>query len=247
PCSAITGPVEEFSRTLGFNAAKPGGTFIKIGVGVLRRPDGKAYNQYRLYPIVNHGKWSVRTKRNSVEFTQVLADPASGYAYRYSKTVRLIPGKPEMTIEHRLENTGRRAIASSLFDHNFLVLDKQPTGPDFTITLPYTIHPKHVQGAQLANIAGHRFTYRRRLHGHEVVAAEFSGFGNTAADYRIRIENRKDGAGMTIAGNRPLSREGLWSIRSVIAVEPFIHISVLPGKTFTWEYHYAYYSLNQAK
>lgn len=250
PCSAITGPVEEFSshrKALGFDAAKPGGTFVKIGVGALRKPDDRAYNHYRLYEIVDHGKWSIRTERNSVEFTQVLTDPGSGYAYRYTKIVRLIPGRPEMTIEHSLENTGRQTIATSVYDHNFLVLDKQPTGPDFVITLPYTIHATNVQGAELARIEGNHFTYRKRLRAHEVVAADFSGFGKTTADYKIRIENRKDGAGMTIAGNRPLSREGLWSIRSVIAVEPFIDLSIQPGKTFKWEYHYTYYSLNRGK
>jgi hypothetical protein len=38
PCSAITGPVEEFG-VLGYEEAKAGGTFLKIGVGVLRKPD----------------------------------------------------------------------------------------------------------------------------------------------------------------------------------------------------------------
>src|SRR5437879_460926 len=56
PCSAITGPVEEFStddKALGYDEAKPGGTFIKVGVGVLRKPrDGSNYNRYRLYEIV---------------------------------------------------------------------------------------------------------------------------------------------------------------------------------------------------
>jgi hypothetical protein len=35
----------------------------------------------------------------------------------------------------------------------------------------------------------------------------------------------------------------LWSIRSVIAVEPFIDISVEPGSQSTWQYNYDYYTL----
>src|ERR1700733_11277862 len=42
PCSAITGPVEEFG-VLGYDDAKPGGTFLKIGVGILRKPDDARY------------------------------------------------------------------------------------------------------------------------------------------------------------------------------------------------------------
>jgi len=40
PCSALYGPVNEFQTPLGFNEAKTGGTFIKIGVGVLKKSEG---------------------------------------------------------------------------------------------------------------------------------------------------------------------------------------------------------------
>ena len=246
PCSAIMGPVEEFStqqKALGFDEAKPGGTFIKLGVGVLRRPDAGDYDPYRLYEIVNGGKWSIRANKNSIEFMQELSDPGSGYAYRYTKTVSLARGKPEMMLEHKLENTGRRKIDTSVYDHNFLVLDKQPTGPDYLVRVPFAIHAEHAQHAELARVDGNQFTYQKKLEGRETVSAEFSGFGKTAADYKIDIENRKAGSGMQITGDRPLSKENLWSIRSVLAVEPFIDISIEPGKTFTWRYEYTYYSL----
>ena len=248
PCSAITGPVEEFStegQALGFENAKPGETFLKIGVGVLRRPDGRAYTPYRLYEIVDGGKWSVRKNHDSVEFTQEVNDASSGYGYKYTKTVRLIPGKPEMVLEHSLQNTGRQAIRTSVYDHNFLVLDKQPVGPDYVITLPFAIEAQKLKGAELARIDGHQFGYRKQLEGMQSVSATFVGFGKTAADYAITIENRKVGAGMKISGDRPLSDERLWSIRSVLAIEPFVAMSIEPGKTFTWKYNYAYYTLGQ--
>jgi hypothetical protein len=127
PCSAITGPVEEFStddKALGFDEARPGGTFIKIGVGVLRKPnDGDKYDRYRLYDIVDAGRWKVDTARHSIAFTQDLADPSSGYGYRYRKTIRFPEGRPIMEMDHELKNTGRRPIASTVYNHNFLVLD----------------------------------------------------------------------------------------------------------------------------
>jgi len=46
PCSGVTGPVEEFQThgsALGWDEAKVGGTFIKIGVGVLRKGEA-SYN-----------------------------------------------------------------------------------------------------------------------------------------------------------------------------------------------------------
>src|SRR5947207_1795928 len=56
PFTAMVGPGEEYQtdgRALGFDEAKPGGTFIKIGVGVLRRPDEANYDHSKTYEIVD--------------------------------------------------------------------------------------------------------------------------------------------------------------------------------------------------
>ena len=100
-CSAITGPAEEFltnNRALGYDEAKAGGTFIKIGVGVLRKPDAGNYDRFKLYEMVDPGKWTVKKNSDSIQFTQAVTDPSSGYAYIYRKTVRLTKGKPEMVL-----------------------------------------------------------------------------------------------------------------------------------------------------
>ena len=146
-------------------------------------------------------------------------------------------------IEHKLENTGKHAIDSSVYDHNFLVLDNQPVGPDYTLTLPFEMSARHQQNAQLAEIRGRQFTYRNALTGHDTVSADLTGFGSTAADYNFTIENKAARAGMHISGDRPLSRLNLWSIRTVLALEPFIDMSIKPGDSFTWAYKYTYYSL----
>src|SRR5581483_5121251 len=122
PCAADSGPVEEFQTNgsaLGWDEAKQGGTFIKIGVGVLLKDSAK-YDFVKLYPMVDPGKWSVRPHPESVEFTQELSDPSTGYAYVYQKTMRLVRGKPEMILEHELKNTGHRTIRSTVYNHNFL-------------------------------------------------------------------------------------------------------------------------------
>jgi hypothetical protein len=55
----ITGPAEEFATPLGYDEAAPGGTFVKIGVGALRRPAETAYQQFGTYDIVDSGNWTV--------------------------------------------------------------------------------------------------------------------------------------------------------------------------------------------
>ncbi len=244
-CSGVTGPVDEFQTNqsaLGFDEAQVGGTFIKIGVGVLRKETGK-YDAFKQYEIVDPGKWTVKTHSDSVEFTQELTDPATGYGYNYSKTVRLVAGKPEMVLEHRLKNTGRRAIHSSVYNHNFLVLDHQPPGPDFTLTLPFPIHSPEPPKRDLAEIRGNQVVYLQTLKNQDVVATPMLGFGDSPRDYDIRIENTRVGAGMRIRGNRPLSDLHLWSIRSILAAEPFVAMTIDPGSEFDWNVTYEYYTL----
>src|SRR5258708_37872947 len=55
---AIQGPVEAFDP-IGFDEAKPGGHFLKIGIGILSRTSDSAYYFATTYPIVNSGKWKV--------------------------------------------------------------------------------------------------------------------------------------------------------------------------------------------
>jgi hypothetical protein len=245
-CSAITGPVEEFStngKALGYQEAQVGGTFLKIGVGVLRKPEQSGYDNYRLYEIIDPGKWSIDKRRDSIGFVQEVLDSRSGYGYQYAKTITLVEGKPEMRIEHRLKNIGRRSIESDVYDHNFLVLDGQPTGPDFEITLPFDFQLEKPVDPTMAEKRGKIFAYRKLLQDQDTVETRFMGYGATSADYNIKIDNRKVGAGMNISCDRPLARLSLWSIRSVLAVEPFIKMSIAPGEEFAWTYTYVYYSL----
>jgi hypothetical protein len=241
--SGSMGPADEFQTPLGYDAAAVGGTFVKIGVGVLRKADNSSYSAFKKYELVDPGKWSVRKGADFVEFTQELTDTATGYGYVYRKTVRLTSGKPEMTIEHSLTNTGRVAIASKLYNHNFLVLDQNATGPDYVITMPYAVTTRQPPNKEMAEVRGNQIVYLQTLQDHDTVAMPVEGFGGDAKDYDIRVENKKAGAGMRVVGDCPLASVALWSIRSVLAIEPFINVAIEPGKEMTWKYTYSYYTL----
>jgi hypothetical protein len=240
--SGVTGPAEDF-RPLRYDTAKTGETFIKIGVGVLKKPDDTNYSPYRAYDIVDPGVWTVKTGPASVEFTHQLRDPASGYAYEYRKVVRLAGNEPEMVLEHSLKNIGQSPIATNVYDHNFLVLDRLPPGPGVEISFPFDIKTSRPPDAAMAEVRGNKIVYLKRLENEDRVTFPIQGFGSDAKDYDIRIEQRTIGAGMRITCDRPLSSMSLWSIRSTLSVEPFIAVSVEPGQEFTWKYTYTYYTI----
>ncbi len=144
--SAITGPAEEFPQPQGFETAKAGETFVKLGVGVLRKAADAPYSCYESYEIVDPGTWSVRTTATSVEFTHQLTDAKTGFGYVYRKNrQRWYPAARTCVIDHSLQNTGRVAITTDQYNHNFLTLDSAPIGPDFLISA--AISPSHAIGA----------------------------------------------------------------------------------------------------
>ena len=244
--TAMVGPGEEYGA-IGYNDAKPGGTFIKPGVGVLRRVDDTPYNHSKPYEIVDGGKWTVKKGADSVEFTQTLNDTADGYGYVYTKTVRLTKGTPQLVIAHSLKNTGPKQIQTNVYNHNFLVLDKQAPGPDFEISFPFQLKAQREPAKELGEIRGNELVYAKTLDKQDRLSTSMTGFSDSAKDYNIRVENKKVGAGVHITGDRPLTRIGYWSIKTVLAVEPYHDVVVDPGKDMTWAYTYDYYTTDSAK
>jgi hypothetical protein len=235
--SAITGPAEEFPQPQGYDTAKVGETFVKIGVGVLRKPDDSPYSCYRDYEMVDTGTWRVRTSDHSAEFEQDVTDSRSGCGYRYRKTLSLGFNRPQLMLEHRLWNTGRRAIECEQYNHNFLTLDHAPVGPDLTLNFPFWV--RAAAAPDIVTIRGQQIGFVRPLANQDVAGFPIMGFENAARDYDITIENRSVGAGLRITGSRPMTRLALWAIRSVLSIEPFIDVSVAPGGgVMAWTYTY---------
>lgn len=245
---SITGPVEEYrtgESALGYDEAKAGGTFIRIGAGVLRKPEEQRFGQFKTYEIVDGGKWTVQPKADSVEFTHQLADASSGYAYILKKVVRLEKGKPQMTIEHSIQNTGKKLIESNVYNHNFFVIDGEPTGPDFSVKFPFEVKAAaNMRG--LADVNGKELFYNKELPQGQSAATELTGFGSTPKDFDIRVENKKVGAGVRVTADQPLSRIYFWSIRTVLSPEPYINFKVEPGEEFHWKLTYDFYTFTPA-
>ncbi len=241
---SIAGPVEEFrtnNSALGYDEAKPGETFLKIGIGVLRKGNEPRYTFTIPFEIVDTGKWQVRKGRDWVEFTQTLTDK-SGYGYVYRKRVSLAKGKPEMALEHSLKNTGSRAIETTVYDHNFLVLDNLPSGPGFVLEFPFELKAaRDLRG--LAEVRGNEIVYLQELAVGQSVGTDLTGFGASAKDYDIKVENRKVGAGVRITADQPLDSLYFWTARTAVCPEPYIRLRIEPGREATWRVAYTFYTI----
>jgi hypothetical protein len=242
---AIMGPVEEFltgESALGYDEAKVGGTFVRIGVGVLRKPEEPAFKRFGTYEIVNNGKWTVTKGKDRITFVHELSDGA-GYAYVYTKTLRL--EGDSLVIDHELENTGSKRIATTVYNHNFFTLDRKVTGPDLVARFPFEAKgDRDLKG--LLQIRGREISPLRAFTPGENVFTELAGYGTAASDYGFEMENRATGAGVRVTSDRPLAKFVFWSAVKTFCPEPYIDASVDPGKASTWRLTYAFYEATRA-
>ncbi len=238
---AIQGPVDAFDP-IGYDSASVGDTFIKVGVGTLKKNNTNPYRFSTRFEIVDGGQWKVKSKKDRVEFTHLLND-GNGYGYRYKKTVRLVKGSPVLLLEHGLKNTGRRAIETNTFNHNFFMIDQQTTGPDFTVSLPFSI-TSDPAGKALMSFNGSKMNYLAELQKGQSTMEYPKGFsGDRVDEYDFRIENNKTGAGVRITADKPLSNFMFWSVPSTLSPEPFITVKADPGEEFKWTIKYEFYEV----
>ena len=236
---AICGPTEEFSA-INYNQTPVGGEFIRIGIGGLYKPSERRLDGSGYYELSNPGKWTVKNSGDCVVFTHQLKDVA-GYSYVYEKKVRLTKGKPQMVLEHKLKNSGKKPIQTNTYCHNFFTIDHQITGPNSVVKFAFPVSVSSEN--PLVRINGQQIEFVRDfLPDENVLFGNVQGHTKSVEDYDFRIENAKTGAGVRIRCDRPISKIVFWSYTTTQCPEPFIDIDVQPGKTFTWTITYDFYT-----
>jgi hypothetical protein len=235
---AILGPVEAFDP-IGFENAKPGENFIKIGVGAVIKSDDSSYNILRSYTISNYGKWKWKANSNQVQFIHALKE--ENYGYEYKKTVTLVKDKPQLVISHSLKNTGKEKIETKVFNHNFFVIDSQSTGPGFAVAFPFQLPAMKGQPNEFVRFNGNEMLFVKELGRRNLSFRDLMNEGT--ADYQFKIENRHSGAGVQITGDHPVSKLVFWAANKTLCPEPYIDIEVEPGQEFTWKITYDFYTV----
>ena len=81
------------------------------------------------------------------------------------------------------------------------------------------------------------------LRGTESFYTQLASGPKPPSQNQIEVNSTALGAGMRIVGDYALTRVALWSIRSVLAAEPYLQLSVAKGATQTWTSTYSYYAI----
>ena len=238
----IVGPCEEFGMVapLGYEAAKVGETFVKIGVGELEKPKEAKYNFFGKYKIARAGEWKVDKTDGKVTFEQTLkAD--SGYAYKYTKIV-MVDGA-DLRILHVLENTGTKPISTDHYNHNFFNVDGDAVGKNYELEFPFAPKadaPKE-RFAELVKLDGKKLTLTGTIDKGSIYA-ELGGYNTEAGskDAAVTMRHALSGVSVRVTGDRPPSKFNVWGMKTTLCPEPFLQFDIEPGKKATWGWKYQF-------
>ena len=234
----IAGPAEEFSMDdpPGYAEAKEGETFVKIGVGLLKRGKEKKYGFSGNYAVEKFLPWDVSKTGNSITFTQTL-EPTGGWGYVYTKKVYLAKELPVLVIGHMLENTGTRAIATDHYNHNFLIFDQEPISSAYRIVYPFTPEVEKVNGKQ-SKLDGNTLA---------IVTDTFTGSlwmqlkGFTGKeDHVCIVENTKTRTSVKIRSDLAPVKYRVYAEKTALCPEAFVPIQVEPGRSQLWTNTYEF-------
>ncbi len=249
---------------VGYDDARPGETFPKLGIGLLRRADEGPYGFFRPYEIVQQFPMSVEATADSA---QVVVQPVEcrGYAARLSKTYQVSGNS--LQVAYTLENTGAKPIATHEYAHNFVGIDQQPVGPAYRLHFPYPVKSEKIDvKAMRGNAPPHLkklpgfvqdfliARYMRQAQG--TIRFEGNDITFKPADKqsfycRPQGFSRRETpqwtlshvpSGVTVSETDDFApwRVAVWGGNHVVSAEIFVDIRLQPGQTQRWARRYEF-------
>jgi hypothetical protein len=227
------GPAEEFYEPLGFEEAKPGQPFIKIGVGLLRKPQAKNYFHGTAYWPLKFFDWKAELGKNQVRLQQDVRE--GDWGYEYAKTIVLPQGSNRMQIRYSLKNTGKKRIVTNQYAHNFIRIDDQLIGDAYTVRFKNRVRPVRPLPKSVTFSKGNTFSM-----GKKTMFSPLRGFKSIADNcVDVSLANK---TGVKITGDFTPFRYWFFASDKVVCPEPFIHIDLAPGQSMTWTRTYEFYA-----
>jgi len=228
-----------FNSPLGFEETPIGGWFHKIGVGLLKKEDNHyLFNKkYKIKPA----NFKVISKPNSILII-CESQAINGYSYVLKKEIEL--QESSFTIKYDLQNTGGKNIITDEYVHNFIAINKDLIGSNYSLKFPFQLKPslfeETVNQEQKVEIEPNKI----KFNGSPKKQFFFSNLsGNKNVDAAWELININNKIGISETGNFQTQKVNLWGWKHVISPELFVDIFISPGQSSQWSRTYNFYKL----
>lgn len=218
---------------IGYDDAKPGEKFHKLGTGLLTRPDESNYfffDKYKVtpYPI------TIESDSKHVRF-EIEPVKCGDYAVHMIKEVSV--DENAMIIKYSLKNVGSKPIQTEEYCHNFISIDNNPTGPDYVLKFPYPA--KSEKTPDVLNVSGNEISWNKQPENDfHIILGSFKQVEN----HTWELLHKPSGVGIREISTFPIQEVAVWGKGHVISPEVFIAVDIAPGQTQSWERVYEFFT-----
>jgi len=250
----IVGPCEEFGieKPLGYDDAKVGETFLKIGVGELEKPKEAKYSFATKYKIVRPLEWTRMRFERTMDFGGKVPEDASdqfwlteqkanGYGYSYVKGVFL--EKSAISITHTLKNTGEKQLTTDFYNHNFFNVDGDLVGPNYSFAFPDEVKAENLRGkfGELIELKDKGLRFKDKLPTVDFVMANLTGLDAKEKKHRVfEMRHAPSGVRIEVEHSYSFAKFYVWGIKTTICPEPYMAIDLKPGEETKWSITYTF-------
>jgi len=210
---------------LGFDEAAAGDFAVKIGVGLIKKPDAEKYFHERAYDFTQC-EFNYASRSYDAEFL-ALQPEHDGYAYAYFKRISVEDNS--LKIAYQLTNQGSRDIVTNEYCHNFVRFNNELVGPDYTLEVKdaeWPAQPGGRPGVIVIEKEPEEAFYMRDSEPRNI-----RGW---------RLTHARAGLEMSERLSEDACRFALWGTKRVISPELFKGIALKPGESCEWHRDYEF-------
>lgn len=219
---------------LGFDEAKIGGWFHKIGIGLLKKDDDQyIFNEaYEIKPA------EFKTTANSNKIIiECKSQAINGYSYLLKKEIELF--ESSFKINYFLKNTGAKPIITNEYNHNFVAINKDSIGKNYILKFPFQLKPKLfgeiVNPERKVDIGQNEIKFNG-LPKEQFFFSNLSG--DETVDAGWELINLKNKIGISETGSFKTNKVNLWGWEHVISPELFFNMDINSGQSIKWSRTY---------
>ena len=221
---------------LGFEEADNGGWFHKIGVGLLKKEGDAPYVFSKNYKV-DPAEFDIRTEPDKI-IISCESGHVNGYAYVLTKTFEL--HESSLTIHYHLENRGEKDIRTTEYTHNFIAINKDLIGRNYTLEFPFQLKPELFEETVNPDGIVELGTNEIAFSGSPHQQFFFSNLnGSEKVDARWTLTNLANNLALSEHGSFKTNKVNLWGWKHVVSPELFFKIFLKSGESTAWyrKYH----------
>jgi hypothetical protein len=201
-----------------------GDEFVKIGVGLVKKTSEAPYLSWEPYPL-NRFNIEIESGQDWARY-KVKSEERNGYNVDYEKDIKVIDNC--IYVEYRLCNTGKKGLNINEYCHNFIAIDKNKVGSEYSLKAPCSLE---VTSENVSETEGNRLTWKNVPDKTFYMAVDAD---NTEMGREWCIEHMPTGVSMAEKVDCDLVRFALWGEAHVVSPEMFIKVDLKPGESKIW-------------